>query len=40
MEERQYLTDAFTREAIDFIRHNRANLFFLYAPYNTAHSPL
>lgn len=34
------LTDAFTREACDFIRRHRAQPFFLYLAYNAVHSPL
>jgi arylsulfatase A-like enzyme len=40
VEETSYLTDAFTREAVDFIQRNRNNPFFLYVPYNAVHSPL
>jgi arylsulfatase A-like enzyme len=40
VEERAYLTDAFTREAIDFIDRSRARPFFLYLAYNAVHSPL
>jgi arylsulfatase A-like enzyme len=36
-----YLTDAFTREAVSFIdRHSNRQPFFLYLPYNTPHYPL
>jgi len=35
-----YLTDAFTREAVDFIGRNRDRPFFLYVAYNAVHSPL
>jgi arylsulfatase B len=38
--EQAYLTDAFTREAVDFIDRNQANPFFLYLAYNAVHSPL
>lgn len=38
--EMSYLTDAFTREAIDFIDRNKDRPFFLYVPYNAVHSPL
>ncbi len=34
------LTDAFTREACDFIGRHRAQPFFLYLAYNAVHSPL
>lgn len=40
VEEPLYLTDAFTREAVDFIQRNQSNPFFLYVPYNAVHSPL
>lgn len=38
--ESTYLTDAFTREAVDFIQSKRAQPFYLYLAYNAAHSPL
>jgi arylsulfatase A-like enzyme len=38
--EEQYLTDAFTREAVDFIGRHRERPFFLYVAYNAVHSPL
>jgi len=38
--ETEYLTDAFTREAVDFIGRNADKPFFLYLPYNAVHSPL
>ena len=38
--ERGYLTDALTREALDFIDRNRSKPFFLYLSYNAVHSPL
>ncbi len=38
--ESTYLTDAFTREAIDFIDRNAAQPFFLCLAYNAVHSPL
>ena len=37
--ESTYLTDALTREAVDFIEHKRRP-FFLYLAYNAVHSPL
>ncbi|MEQ9406315.1 MAG: sulfatase [Fuerstiella sp.] len=40
VEEQQYLTDAFTREAVDFIQRNADRPFFLYLAYNAVHSPL
>jgi arylsulfatase A-like enzyme len=38
--EEQYLTDAFTREAVAFIERHRSEPFFLYVPYNAPHTPL
>ena len=38
--ESEYLTDAFTREAIDFIRRTKDRPFFLLLAYNAVHSPL
>ena len=40
IEENQYLTDALTREAVNFIDHNQDRPFFLYLSYNAVHSPL
>jgi arylsulfatase B len=38
--EDEYLTDAFTREAVDFIGRHRDKPFFLVLAYNAVHSPL
>ena len=38
--ESAYLTDAFTREAVSFIKRNEDRPFFLYLAYNAVHSPL
>jgi len=38
--ENENLTEAFTREAEDFILRHRAQPFFLYLAYNAVHSPL
>jgi arylsulfatase B len=38
--ESAYLTDALTREAVDFIRRHDDKPFFLYLAYNAVHSPL
>lgn len=38
--ETEYLTDALTREAIDFIDRHDDKPFFLYVAYNAVHSPL
>ena len=40
VEEHEYLTDALTREALDFIDRNKSKPFFLYLAYNAVHSPL
>jgi uncharacterized protein (TIGR03437 family) len=38
--ENTYLTDAFTREAVDFIQRKRDQPFYLHLAYNAPHSPL
>ena len=38
--EEAYLTDAFTREAVDFIGRNKDKPFFLLLAYNAVHSPM
>ena len=38
--EHEYLTDALTREAVDFIDRHDDKPFFLYLAYNAVHSPL
>ncbi|MEK6320578.1 MAG: sulfatase-like hydrolase/transferase [Acidobacteriota bacterium] len=40
VEEREYLTEAFAREAVAFIDRHRNEPFFLYAPFNAPHTPL
>ncbi len=40
VEETEYLTDAFSREAVEFINKEKNNPFFLYLAYNAPHSPL
>jgi arylsulfatase B len=40
VEEPDYLTEAFTREAIAFIAKHRGRPFFLYLAYNAVHSPM
>ena len=40
VEEKENLTEAFTREAEDFISRHRAQPFFLYLAYSAVHSPL
>lgn len=39
-QETEYLTDAFSREAVQFIHRNKATPFFIYLAYNAPHSPL
>lgn len=36
----EYLTDAFTKEAVDFINRNRSRPFFLYLAQHAPHTPL
>ncbi|MEX2303861.1 MAG: sulfatase [Bryobacterales bacterium] len=38
--EQEYLTDAITREAVDFVRRSAEQPFFLLVSYNAVHSPL
>ncbi|MCA9055130.1 MAG: sulfatase-like hydrolase/transferase, partial [Planctomycetaceae bacterium] len=38
--ETSYLTDALTREAVDFITRHRERPFLLYVAYNAVHSPM
>ncbi len=38
--ETEYLTDAFGREAADFIKRNEQKPFFLYLAFNAVHTPL
>jgi arylsulfatase A-like enzyme len=38
--EREYLTDALAREAVDFITRHKQTPFFLYLPFNAVHVPL
>ncbi len=39
-EETEYLTDALSREAVDFVKRNSKQPFFLYLAYNAPHSPM
>jgi arylsulfatase A-like enzyme len=39
VEETGYLTDALTRESLDFIERNKKSPFFLYVSYNAPHTP-
>lgn len=40
IDEKEYLTDAFGREAVAFIERNKAKPFFLYLAFNAVHVPL
>lgn len=40
VDEKEYLTDAFAREAVSFIEKKKANPFFLYLAFNAVHAPL
>ena len=40
VDETSNLTDAFTREACDFVARHREQPFFLYLAYNAVHSPM
>jgi len=40
VEEKEYLTTAFAREATGFIRRHARDPFFLYVPFNAPHSPM
>jgi arylsulfatase A-like enzyme len=39
VDEKEYLTDAFSREALSFIDRNKTNPFFLYLAFNAVHLP-
>jgi len=40
VDEKEYLTDAFSREAVAFIERHHDKPFFLYLTYNAVHTPL
>ena len=40
VDETEYLTDAFSREAVSYIEKNKDNPFFIYLAYNAPHAPL
>lgn len=40
VEEKEYLTDAFGREATAFIDRHKKDSFFLYLPFNAVHAPM
>ncbi|MCX6376503.1 MAG: sulfatase-like hydrolase/transferase [Armatimonadetes bacterium] len=39
-DEKEYLTDAFSREAVSFIERHKEKPFFLYLAFNAVHAPL
>lgn len=40
VEETEYLTDALSREAVDFVKRNSSQPFLLYLAYNAPHAPM
>jgi arylsulfatase A-like enzyme len=40
VDEKEYLTDAFSREAVAFLQHHHDKPFFLYLAYNAVHTPM
>ncbi len=40
MEEKEYLTDAFAREAVTYIDKHQKEPFFLYLTFNAVHTPM
>ena len=40
VEEQEYLTDAFAREAVSFVDRHKSVPFFLYLPFNAVHAPM
>ena len=40
VDEKEYLTDAFSREAVSYIEKNKDKPFFIYLAYNAPHAPL
>lgn len=40
VDEKEYLTDAFSREAVAFVQRHHEKPFFLYLAYNAVHTPL
>jgi beta-glucanase (GH16 family) len=40
VDEKEYLTDALSREAVDFVERNADEPFFLYLAYNAPHTPM
>jgi len=40
VDEKEYLTDAFAREAVAFVDRHKEEPFFLYLPFNAVHTPM
>ena len=40
VQEKEYLTDALTREALSFLDRHKSHPFLLYVPFNAIHSPM
>jgi arylsulfatase A-like enzyme len=40
VDEKEYLTDAFSREAVAFVERHHSESFFLYLAYNAVHTPM
>jgi arylsulfatase A-like enzyme len=40
VQEQEYLTDAFAREAVSFVQRHRERPFFLYLAFNAVHTPM
>jgi arylsulfatase A-like enzyme len=40
VDEKEYLTDAFGREAVEFIERHKSESFFLYLAFNAVHTPM
>jgi arylsulfatase A-like enzyme len=40
VDEKEYLTDAFGREAVEFIERHKSGPFFLYLAFNAVHTPM
>ncbi|MGD8501646.1 MAG: sulfatase-like hydrolase/transferase, partial [Phycisphaerales bacterium] len=40
VDEKEYLTDAFSREAVAFVERHKDGAFFLYLAYNAVHTPM
>ncbi|APD06360.1 cerebroside-sulfatase [Flavobacteriaceae bacterium UJ101] len=40
VDEKEYLTDALSRQAVTYIKENKENPFFMYLAYNAPHTPM